>query len=91
MSAVAADSLTEGQQEALKSLRSIAQASDGALTVDLDYQGLDGTPDRPRLPRRPPTLLSSEQGIKLEDWEPIDILIPKDFPYSAADRLGRPQ
>ena len=37
MSAVAADSLPEGQQEALAALRSFARLSDGALAVDLDY------------------------------------------------------
>ena len=82
MSAVAADSLTEGQEEALKSVRSIAEASDGALTVDLDYQELDGYYLVVRVYLSSETLLSSEQGIKLEDWEPIDILIPKDFPYT---------
>ena len=40
MNAVSPDSLPEGQQEALRVLRSLAQASDGALTVDLDYEYL---------------------------------------------------
>jgi proteasome lid subunit RPN8/RPN11 len=81
MSAVAADSLAEGQKEALESLRSIARASDGALTVDLDYEELDGYLTV-RVYLSSASLQSSKKGIKLEDWEPIDILIPDDFPYS---------
>jgi proteasome lid subunit RPN8/RPN11 len=80
MSAVAAGSLPEGQEEALAALRSIARASDGALTVDLDYEQLDGVLTV-RVYLSSASLLSSEQGIKLADWEPIDILIPENFPY----------
>ncbi|HUC21509.1 MAG TPA: ThiF family adenylyltransferase [Streptosporangiaceae bacterium] len=80
MSAVAAGALPEGQQEALAVLRSIAQASDGALTVDLDYEELDGLLTV-RVYLSSASLLSSEDGEKLEDWEPIDILIPETFPY----------
>jgi proteasome lid subunit RPN8/RPN11 len=80
MSALAADSLPEGQQEALEALRSIAQASDGALTVDLDYVLIDGGLNV-RVYLSSASLLSSGQGIVLEDWEPIDIAIPEGFPY----------
>jgi ThiF family/Prokaryotic E2 family A len=80
MSAVAAGALPEGQQEALAVLRSIAQASDGALTVDLDYEELGGLLTV-RVYLSSASLLSSEDGEKLEDWEPIDILIPETFPY----------
>jgi proteasome lid subunit RPN8/RPN11 len=82
MSAVAAGSLPEGQKEALEALRSIARVSDGALMVDLDYEQLDGELTV-RVYLSSASLLSSEQGTDLEDWEPIDILIPDDFPYSA--------
>jgi proteasome lid subunit RPN8/RPN11 len=81
MSAVAAGSLPEGQQEAVKALRSIARVSDGALTVDLDYEQLAGELNV-RVYLSSASLLSSEQGAKLVDWEPIDIAIPKDFPWS---------
>ncbi len=81
MSAIAVDLLPEGQKEALEAVRSIAQASDGALTVDLDYRELAGYLIV-RVYLSSASLLSSEQGIKLEGWEPIDILIPKGFPYT---------
>lgn len=80
MSHAAASGLPDGQQEALAVLRSIAQASDGALTVDLDYEKLGGVLTV-RVYLSSASLRSSEQGIKLEDWEPIDILIPETFPY----------
>ena len=80
MSSVAASALPEGQQEALAVLRSIAQASDGALTVDLDYEKLGGVLTI-RVYLSSASLLSSEHGEKLKDWEPIDILIPEAFPY----------
>jgi proteasome lid subunit RPN8/RPN11 len=82
MSAVAPDWLAEGQEEALEAVRSIAEASGGALTMDLDYQELGGYYLVVRVYLSSASLLSSKQGIKLEDWEPIDILIPKDFPYT---------
>ena len=41
MSAVEVGALPEGQQEALEALHSIARASEGALTVDLDYTKLN--------------------------------------------------
>lgn len=82
MSTGTAVSMTEGQEEALEALLSIAEASDGALTVDLDYRHM-----APYLVVRvylsAASLRSSEQGIKLQEWEPIDLLIPDDFPYSA--------
>ena len=80
MSAVAVGSLPEGQQEALEALHSIARASDGALTVDLDYEQTGRLTVRPRLPliRQSPVVRA---GRPLEDWEPIDIPIPEDFPY----------
>src|SRR5689334_18986478 len=81
MSSVAAASLPEGQQEGLAALRYIARVSDGALTVDLDYEQLDGELNV-RVYLSTASLLSSEQGAELVDWEPIDILIPKDFPYT---------
>jgi len=82
MTAVAAGSLPEGQQEAIEALRSIARASDGALTVDLDYEQLDGVLTV-RVYLSSASLLSSEQGADLEDWEPIDIKIWEDFPYNS--------
>ncbi len=88
MSAVSVQSLPEGQQEALAALRSIARASDGALTVDLDYEQLDGVLTT-RVYLSSASLLSSEQGVDLEDWEPIDILIPKEFPYRPPIAWGR--
>lgn len=87
MSSATPDALPDGQQEALVLLRSIAQASDGALTVDVGYQMLDGLltvrvylASASLLP--PGRATESEEGIKLEDWEPIDIHIPEDFPNS---------
>lgn len=82
MSAVAVESLTEGQKEALDAVHSVARASSGALTVDLDYQERNGYYLVVRVYLASASLLSSPQGIKLEDWEPIDLLIPRDFPYT---------
>jgi hypothetical protein len=91
MSARSGDSWTASQKEARDAIHSIAQASDGALTIDLDCRQLAGylivrtylasaslasvSPEE--------SAKSSEQVIKLKDWEPIDILIPKNFPYKA--------
>lgn len=87
MSSAATGPLPEGQQEALAVLRSIAQDSDGALTVDLDYETLGGLLTvRVYLASAsllPPGLDAEfEAGMKLEDWEPIDIHIPEDFPLT---------
>jgi ThiF family len=80
MTAVEVSSLPEGQQEALDSLRAIARASDGALTIDLDYEQVGGVL-YVRVYLSSASLMSSEQGAVLEDWEPIDIAIPARFPY----------
>ncbi len=80
MSAVEVGSLPEGQQEALEALHSIARASEGALTVDLDYTKLDSYLVV-RVYLASASLRTAIQGIKLEGREPIDILIPQDFPY----------
>lgn len=80
MSAVEVSSLPEGQQEALEALRAIARASDGALTMDLDYEQVGGVLNV-RVYLSSASLMSSEQGAVLEDWEPIDIAIPEIFPY----------
>ena len=90
MSPAADSTLPEGQQEALAVLRSIAQASGGALTVDLDYAKLGGLLTV-RIYLASASLLTSEKGIKLADWEPIDILLEDDFPYSSPIAwAGRP-
>ena len=82
MSPASPDSWPEGQQEALRALRSIAQDSGGALTVDLDYKKLDdGLIIRVYLSTA--SLRSSDRGIKLQDWEPINVDIGHDFPYSS--------
>jgi len=80
MSAVEVSSLPEGQQEALDALHAIARASDGALTIDLDYEQAGGVLNV-RVYLSSASLMSSEQGTVLEDWEPIDIAIPETFPY----------
>jgi proteasome lid subunit RPN8/RPN11/predicted ThiF/HesA family dinucleotide-utilizing enzyme len=80
MSAVEVSSLPEGQQEALEALHAIARASDGALTIDLDYEQAGGVLNV-RVYLSSASLMSSEQGAVLEDWEPIDIAIPARFPY----------
>lgn len=81
MSPADTGSLTEGQRDALAAVCAIAQGSEGALTVDLDYQELAGYYLVVRVYLSSASLASSEEGIKLEDWEPIDILIPKGFPH----------
>jgi len=80
MSAAATGSLPEGQKEALEALRSIARVSNGALMVDLDYEQLDGELTV-RVYLSSASLLSPEQGSDLQAWEPIDLLIPENFPY----------
>jgi proteasome lid subunit RPN8/RPN11 len=82
MSAVAVGSLPEGQREALEALCSIAQASDGALTVDLDYEQVGRELDV-RVYLSTASLWLDGQDAALEDWEPIDIAIPDDFPYTS--------
>jgi hypothetical protein len=82
MSAVATGSLPEGQREAVEALCSIARASDGALTVDLDYEQIGSELDV-RVYLSTASLLSDGQRSVLEDWEPIDIAIPHTFPYTS--------
>jgi proteasome lid subunit RPN8/RPN11 len=88
MSAIKAEALPEGQKEALGALRSLANVSDGALTVDLDYLELNDGALMVRIYLSVASLLSSEGDVEssegdveLEDWEPIDVIILKDFPY----------
>lgn len=80
MSAVETGALREGQKEALEALHSVAQASDGALTVDLGYEQFDGELTV-RVYLSATTLLLSTDGIELQEWEPIDLFIPEVFPY----------
>lgn len=82
MSAVTAESLAEGQREALEALCSIARASGGALTVDLDYEQDDHELDV-RVYLATASLHSNGQDPGLEDWEPIDIAIPDVFPNAS--------
>ena len=82
MSAVATGSLPDGQREAVEALCSIARASDGALTVDLDYEQVGRELDV-RVYLSTASLLSDGQDSDLEDWEPIDIAIPDNFPYTS--------
>jgi hypothetical protein len=89
MSAAPGDSWTASQGEARDAIHAIARASDGALTIDLDCRQLAGyLIVRIYLASASLASLSSEavatssgQAIQLRDWEPIDILIPKNFPY----------
>jgi hypothetical protein len=71
--------LSDGQRQALSELRAIARRSDGALTVDLDYE-LQQTFLYTRVYLSSSSLPSSGQGAVLVDWEPIDIEIAPDFP-----------
>ena len=82
MNAVTPGSLAEGQEQAVAALRSIARVSDGALTVDLDYE-VTGEVLYVRVYLSSASLRSSEQGAQLTAWEPIDIAIPEDFPYTS--------
>lgn len=79
MSAVAVESLPEGQREALDTLHSIARASDGALMVDLDYELRRGVL-YVRVYLSSASLRSSQDGAPLEAREPIDIQIAHNFP-----------
>jgi proteasome lid subunit RPN8/RPN11 len=81
MSPIDLESLPKGQKQALEALRSIAEASDGALTVDLDYRRQMRGYLTVRVYLSTASLLPPEQGVDLEDWEPIDIQIPEGFPY----------
>jgi proteasome lid subunit RPN8/RPN11 len=82
MTAVATDSLPEGQREAIEALCSLARASDGALTVDLDYEQIGRELDV-RVYLSTASLQLDERDSGLKDWEPIDIAIPDDFPYTS--------
>lgn len=82
MTAVAIDSLPEGQREAIEALRSLARASDGALTVDLDYEQIGRELDV-RVYLSTASLQLDGRDCGLKDWEPIDIAIPDDFPYTS--------
>lgn len=82
MSAVEVRSLPEGPREALETLHSIALASAGALTVDLDYEHRRGVL-HVRVYLSSASLRSSAEGAALKSWEPIDIQIADNFPYQS--------
>jgi proteasome lid subunit RPN8/RPN11 len=73
--------LSEGQQQAIASLEAIAESSDGDLLLDAGYQRVaDGWLElRVWLPCA--DIRASEKGIPLEAREPVDISVPRDFPF----------
>ena len=79
MSAAPPGPLSAGQEQALRSLDWIARRSRGALTVDLNHDRQPGVLYA-RVYLSSASLASSEQGVRLEEWEPIDIQIYDDFP-----------
>ena len=81
MSPAADSTLPEGQQEALAVLRSIAQASGGALTVDLDYAKLGGLLTV-RIYLASASLLTSEKGIKLRTGSQLTSYSRMTFPIA---------
>jgi ThiF family/Prokaryotic E2 family A len=75
--------LSAGQQQALASLREIARLSRGALTIDLDQGQPAGGVLDVRVWLSAASLPSHERGVALLEWEPIDIAIPRDFPFKS--------
>jgi proteasome lid subunit RPN8/RPN11 len=80
MSETSPEPLSPGQEDAIRSLLSVARLSRGALTVDLDYQRRTDADVEVRVWLSSASLPSAEQGIPLEEWEPIDVFIPEGFP-----------
>jgi hypothetical protein len=81
MTSVSYGPLREGQQQAIGDLLSIARRSNGALAVASDWALVDGVLNV-HVDLSAASLRSSDQGIALRDWEPIDLKIYDDFPLS---------
>jgi proteasome lid subunit RPN8/RPN11 len=83
MSVPRARPLSTGQRQAIKSLRAIAKLSRGALSVEIgEEQSVGGQVDV-RVWLSSASLPHSERGIQLREWEPVDIAIFEDFPFSS--------
>ncbi len=73
--------LSEGQQEAFASLKSIARSSGGDLLIDVGCERLLGSWLELRVWLSSAHIQASDEGIALAEREPIDIFIPEDFPF----------
>ena len=73
--------LSEGQLQAVASLAAIADSAGGALLIDAGYQRMagDGLELRVWLPCA--QIQVSGEGIPLDRREPVDISVPRDFPF----------
>lgn len=73
--------LSEGQRQAVASLASIARHSGGDLLLDAGSQENVGTWLEMRVWLATGQIPGSAGGIDLNAREPVDILIPDDFPF----------
>jgi len=76
-----AASLSDGQVQAVRSLRAIADQSRAALTVELGQERNTDGILVVRIWLSSQSLPHSESGHRLRPWEPIDLLVPDDFPF----------
>ena len=83
MTEAPSDWLLAGLDQALQSLFSVATRSRGALTVELDSMRQSKGVLEVRIWLASASLPSSDQGIPLAEWEPIDLQIAADFPLQA--------
>lgn len=81
--------LPAGMKQAVQSLQTLARDSRGALTVDLESSHVSYGVLWIRVWLASHSLPSSDQGITLDEWEPIDLQITADFPYKAPIASGR--
>jgi proteasome lid subunit RPN8/RPN11 len=78
---VNSSALSEGQQQAIASLTAIAESSDGDLLLDAGYQRLAGRWLELRVWLPCGHISASPEGIPLDAREPVDISVPRDFPF----------
>ena len=83
MSMAPLEAPSEGQEQALRSIRALAKASGGRLTVELSHYLDEHRSLSIRIWLASASFPASDQGIEFEEWEPVDLAIPWDFPFKS--------
>lgn len=76
---------SEGQRQAIASLKALAGSSDGDLLLDAGYQQMAGDWLELRVWLPCAHIPAAEEGARLDEREPVDISVPRDFPFQPAE------
>lgn len=72
---------SEGQRQAIASLEALAGSSDGDLLLDAGYQQMESGWLELRVWLPCAHIPAAEKGVRLDKREPVDISVPRDFPF----------